>query len=45
MTEETVTITKEEYDQLVKDQRLLNHLIQNGVDNWEWFSYPEEINE
>lgn len=32
--EETVTITKREYDRLVKDQRFLIRLEAAGVDNW-----------
>jgi hypothetical protein len=31
---EEVTVTKKEYDQLIKDQRLLNLLEAYGVDSW-----------
>lgn len=34
MNEETVTITKKEYDELVADQRKLDALEAAGVDNW-----------
>ena len=37
MNEETVTITKAEYDQLCKDAELLSYLEAAGVDNWEGF--------
>ena len=35
---ETITISKEEYDQLVKDSDFLNALQSVGVDNWEGYS-------
>lgn len=44
---ETVTIPKIEYDQLIRDQRVLEALHAGGVDNWDWYSdsinmyYPE----
>lgn len=34
-TEETITITRKEYDQLINDSWLLQALRDNGVDNWE----------
>jgi hypothetical protein len=34
---ETVTILKETYDELVKDQAILDALYASGVDNWEWY--------
>lgn len=34
---ETVTISKEEYDELVEDSRFLATLRNAGVDNWEWY--------
>ncbi len=37
-TEETVTITKKEYDSLVEDSDFLNALQGAGVDNWEGYS-------
>lgn len=41
--EETITITKKEYDQLVEDQRFLYALQGAGVDNWEGYSYALEL--
>lgn len=35
--EEMVTITKEEYDQLVDRDFKLSCLENGGVDNWEWY--------
>jgi hypothetical protein len=37
MTEEMITITKEEYDQLCKESDWLSWLEAAGVDNWEGF--------
>ncbi len=34
---ETVTISKEKYEQLLKDSELLAALEAGGVDNWEWY--------
>jgi hypothetical protein len=34
---ETVTIDKDVYDELVSDQRFLECLRSNGVDNWDWY--------
>lgn len=31
---EEITITKVEYDQLIRDQYFLHCLVTNGVDNW-----------
>ena len=42
-TKETVTISKEEYDQLIKDQEFLEALRGAGVDNWEGYDYAIEI--
>jgi hypothetical protein len=39
MNKETVTIPKNEYDQLVEDQKFLRALRNAGVDNWEGFEY------
>lgn len=36
--EETVTISKNEYEQLVEDSEILNALMRGGVDNWEWYA-------
>jgi hypothetical protein len=35
--EEMVTISKEEYDDLLQDQKILQCLQRAGVDNWEWY--------
>ena len=43
MTEEMVTITKKEYEQLTYDSRKLEALEAGGVDNWEW--YDESLKE
>ena len=41
--EETVTISKKEYEQLQKDQRFLECLRGAGVDNWEGYDYAIEL--
>jgi len=41
--EETITIKKSEYDQLLIDQRWLNALEQCGVDNWDGYDYAHEL--
>ncbi len=35
--EETITISKKEYDELVNAFYKLNALENAGVDNWEWY--------
>jgi hypothetical protein len=35
MSEEMVTITKKEYDNLIKDSTFLGALEEAGVDNWQ----------
>ena len=46
MSETTITITQEEYDQLEKDSLLLNALRNQGVDNWcGWDDAIEEYRE
>lgn len=40
--DETVTITKKEYDSLLDDSRLLQCLQNAGVDNWDGYSYAME---
>lgn len=37
METEKVTIEKEEYEELLRDQRMLDALKAGGVDNWEWY--------
>jgi len=34
---ETVTISKKEYEELLKKSRKLRALENGGVDNWEWY--------
>ena len=41
--EETITITKKEYEQLQRDQWLLECLRGAGVDNWEGYDYAIEM--
>lgn len=38
MIEETVTISKKEYENLKDAQHMLQCLHAGGVDNWEWYS-------
>lgn len=45
MSENTVTISKEEYDELISAQNLLNALISAGVDNWEGYDMAVELAE
>ena len=40
---ETVTISKQEYKELLVDSLILSGLENGGVDNWEWYS--ESIND
>lgn len=43
--EETITITKEEYESLLDSQHLLTCLQNAGVDNWDGYGYAlEEYN-
>ena len=37
MTDETITIRKIDYEELLSDQRLLRALEAAGVDNWQGF--------
>ena len=37
MDEQTVTIRKVRYEQLLEDSKILNKLYAAGVDNWEWY--------
>ena len=41
--EETVTISKEEYEELVADSEFLNALMTAGVDNWEGYSFAQDM--
>ena len=42
MNEETVTIPKERYEELLKSEKRLQALEAAGVDNWEGFAYAIE---
>lgn len=42
MPEETVTISKEEYDELLESQRFLYCLEAQGVDNWDGYEFAQE---
>ena len=41
--EETITISKKEYEDLLEDQKLLQALQGAGVDNWSGYEYALEI--
>lgn len=43
MNEETVTISKKEYESLKEDARWLQCLEGAGVDNWEGYDYAHEL--
>lgn len=43
MSEETITISKEEYDSLVEDQQMLQCLQAAGVDNWAGYDLAIEM--
>lgn len=43
MSEEMVTITKEEYDSLVSDSEFLDCLRAAGVDDWESYGIAQEM--
>jgi len=40
--DETVTISKKEYEDLKKAEAHLDYLHEQGVDNWGGYGYPEE---
>lgn len=42
-TDTNVTISKEEYENLCEDQRMLNALQAAGVDNWDWYDDAMEM--
>lgn len=42
-TEETVTISKSEYESLLKDSEWLTCLEVAGVDNWQGYDYALEL--
>lgn len=37
MEKDTVTISKKEYEDLLRSQAMLDTLEAHGVDNWEWY--------
>jgi hypothetical protein len=41
--DEMITITKREYDELIKRDAWLYYLESAGVDNWEGISYAYEL--
>jgi len=43
MSEETITITMKEYEQLKHDQYFLECLQGAGVDNWDGYDYAIEL--
>jgi hypothetical protein len=45
MNEDTITISKQLFEQLVEDSYQLNHLHNTGVDNWEGYSYYKHFEE
>jgi phage pi2 protein 07 len=46
MPEETITITKKEYESLLEDSKKLLYLEGAGVDNWEGYDLAmEQMNE
>ncbi len=42
-TEETVVITKSEYESLLEDSKWLRCIENAGVDNWDGFDYAREL--
>lgn len=42
-TEETITISRKEYDSLLEDSAWLNCLQNAGVDNWCGWDYAREL--
>lgn len=42
-TKETITISKKEYEQLLKDRNKLQALEEGGVDNWQGYDYAMEL--
>lgn len=35
--EPEITLSKHDYDELIRDQKILHALYAGGVDNWEWY--------
>lgn len=42
-SEETIFITVKEYKKLKKSYEILEHLYAIGVDNWDGFSLPDDL--
>jgi hypothetical protein len=38
-----ITISQEEYDELIRDRKWVEALEQAGIDNWEGYAYALEI--
>lgn len=45
MDEETITITKKEYDSLIEDSKFVRALEAAGVDNWEGYGIAQDMME
>ena len=43
MSDETVTISKAQYDDLIADQKFLCALIACGVDNWDGYDMAQDM--
>ena len=43
MTDETVTITKKRFNELLKSEKFLGALYAAGVDNWDGYEYALEM--
>lgn len=41
--EQTITITKKEYESLIEDSEWLQALNNAGVDNWSGYDYAREL--
>lgn len=41
--EQTITITKKEYESLLEDSKWLQCLENAGVDNWDGYDYAREL--
>jgi len=37
MSEETITISKSRYEDLLRNEIFMDCLLEGGVDNWEWY--------
>ena len=45
MSEKTITISQDEYDQLRRDSEFLECLYSAGVDNWDGYEYAQDMME